>query len=91
MAWLLYGAGFRLLEALRLRVKDLEFGGNQLTVRSGKGRKDRVTVLPMRLRDPLRLHLRSVKVLHASDVRDGFGSVYLPNALHLKYPNAPRA
>jgi integron integrase len=91
VAGLLYGAGLRLMEALRLRVKDLGFGENQLVVRDGKGQKDRVTVLPARSASSLRLHLRSVRLTHESDLRAGYGSVYLPYALSTKYPAAARA
>lgn len=91
VAGLLYGAGLRLMEALRLRVKDLGFGESQLVVRDGKGQKDRVTVLPGRLAAPLRFHLRSVRLTHESDLRAGHGSVYLPYALSTKYPAAARA
>lgn len=87
---LLYGAGLRLLECLRLRVKDIDFGYNQIVVRDGKGAKDRVTVLPSIVREPLQHHLVKVKALHELDLREGFGAVYLPDALARKYPNAPR-
>lgn len=85
---LLYGAGLRLMECLRLRVKDLEFHRRQVIVRDGKGGKDRVTILPESLIDDLRLQLRRAKVLHESDLRDGFGEVSLPYALARKYPRA---
>ena len=88
VATLLYGAGLRLNEALRLRVKDLDFSFHQITVRSGKGDKDRVTVLPALLEEPLQHHLRQVRRLHESDFARGLGRVYLPNALAQKYPNA---
>jgi integron integrase len=88
VAQLLYGAGLRLSEALRLRVKDLDLDRRQILVRDGKGQKDRRTVLPERTRTPLRRHLRKVKVLHEDDLADGYGAVYLPNALARKYPNA---
>lgn len=87
---LLYGAGLRLLECLRLRIKDIDFGYNQIVVRDGKGAKDRITVLPGIVREPLRHHLVKVKALHELDLREGFGQVYLPDALARKYPNAPR-
>ena len=90
MANLLYGSGLRLMECVRLRVKDLDFGYGQITVRDGKGGKDRVTMLPDSLREPLERHLRKVKVLHEDDLAEGFGSVYLPHALERKYPNAHR-
>ncbi len=91
MGWLLYGAGLRLMECVRLRVKDVDFAYRQLTVRDGKGQKDRVTLLPDRLHAPLRLHLAKVKALHDQDLAQGYGSVFLPFALERKYPEAPRA
>jgi integron integrase len=90
MASLLYGGGLRLMECLRLRVKDIELASGQLYVRHGKGAKDRATLLPQSLREPLREHLVRVAGLHATDVAAGAGFVELPGALHLKYPNAPR-
>lgn len=90
MASLLYGAGLRLMECVRLRVKDLDFGLNQITVRDGKGGKDRVTVLPSSLIPSLERHLLRVKALHESDLKQGFGQVYLPHALAQKYRNASR-
>jgi integron integrase len=91
MAELLYGAGLRLLECIRLRVKDVDFAYGQITVRDGKGMRDRVTILPERLRQPLQEHLRRVRVLHQRDLQNGAGRVYLPFALRRKYPNAERA
>jgi integron integrase len=91
MAGLLYGSGLRLLECLRLRIKDLQMNPAQITVRDGKGSKDRITVLPERLINPLRLHLRAVRRLHEADLRDGFGEAYIPEALARKYPSAPRS
>ena len=88
MANLLYGAGLRLGECLQLRVKDIDFEYNQITVRDSKGNKDRITVLPQIVKQPLREHLKTVKKLHEKDLKDGFGSVYLPYALERKYPNA---
>lgn len=90
MADLLYGAGLRLLECVRLRVKDLDFEMRQITVRDGKGEKDRVTMLPQSVLEPLRAHLEKVKVLHAHDLEEGFGEVYLPYALDRKFPDASR-
>lgn len=90
MASLLYGAGLRLIECLKLRVKDIEFGYNQIIVRDGKGQKDRVTVLPKSLKEPLRRHLEEVKKLHEADLKQGHGVVDLPGALARKYPNAGR-
>lgn len=90
MASLLYGSGLRLTECLRLRVKDVDFAYRQITVRDGKGGKDRVTVLPNTLVAPLQGHLVRVRSLHAQDLLDGFGAVHLPSALARKYPNAAR-
>lgn len=90
MARVLYGTGLRLLECLRLRVMDIDFGRNQIVVRGGKGDKDRVTVLPEALRVPLQEHLKRVKLLWEADVREGFGEVYLPEALARKYSKAAR-
>ena len=90
VAQLLYGSGLRLLEALRLRVKDLDFAQHQIIVRDGKGFKDRVTILPESLIPALQEHLARVKLLHENDLAQGFGSVYLPYALERKYPNAHR-
>jgi len=85
---LLYGTGMRLMECLRLRVKDVDFARNQIVVREGKGDKDRMTMLPDRLKAELQTHLERVKLLHETDVADGFGRVHLPHALARKYPNA---
>jgi len=90
LASLLYGAGMRLMEALRLRVKDIEFERMEIVVREGKGSKDRVTMLPVSAVDALKLHLKRVKALHESDLAEGYGKVYLPFALAKKYPNAAR-
>lgn len=90
IAGLLYGSGLRLMEALRLRVKDLDFGYMEILVRDGKGEKDRRTILPRPLVEPLRQQLNMVKVLHGQDLLEGFGDVYLPYALARKYPNAAR-
>jgi integron integrase len=87
---LLYGSGLRLTEALRLRVKDIEFETGQIIVRDGKGAKDRVTILPQGLCEDLRQHLRHVKLLHEDDLARGFGSVLLPYALKLKYPDVDK-
>jgi integron integrase len=87
---LLYGTGMRLLEGLRLRVKDVEFTRREIIIREGKGNKDRVTVLPENLILPLKAHLEKVKALHERDLEAGFGEVYLPDALAVKYPNAAR-
>jgi integron integrase len=90
VAKLLYGSGLRLLEGLRLRVQDLDFQMRQLTVRDGKGAKDRFTVLPESLIAPLQAHLAQVQLRHQEDLREGYGTVYLPGALDRKYPNAAR-
>lgn len=88
IADLIYGSGLRSLEALRLRAKDIDFGYGRIIVRDGKGLKDRVTMLPGRLRRPLREHLVHVKAMHERDVALGFGEVYLPDALERKYARA---
>jgi len=91
MAQLLYGSGLRLMECLRLRIKDVDFGYNRITVRDGKGLHERIALLPQQLRRPLRAHLERIKELHRQDVARGGGRVYLPFALKRKYPNAERA
>ncbi len=91
VATLLYGTGMRLLECLRLRVKDIDFARNQILVRDGKGMKDRLTMLPATFRAPLQRHLAAVRALHEADLREGFGAVYLPDALARKYPAAATA
>ena len=88
LAWLLYGTGMRVSEALQLRVLDIDFGYRQIVIRSGKGNKDRVTVLPESLVKPLQRQLEYARSLHESDLAEGFGSVYLPFALERKFPNA---
>jgi integron integrase len=90
MARLIYGSGLRLMECVRLRVKDVEFTRREIIVREGKGAKDRVTMLPEALIAPLQVQTERVKALHTQDLNDGFGEVYLPYALARKYPNAPR-
>jgi integron integrase len=90
MASLLYGSGLRLMEAIRLRVKDVDFSTSEIIVREGKGNKDRVTVLPKPVIYPLEQHLSRVKSIHEMDIREGYGRVYLPFALARKYPNANR-
>ena len=87
-AKLLYGAGMRLIECLRMRVQDLDFDYDHITIRNGKGAKDRVTILPEPIKSHLLLHLKRVKLLHEEDVLNGFGTVHLPYALAKKYPNA---
>jgi integron integrase len=91
MAGLLYGSGLRLMECVRLRVKDLDFGYARITVRDGKGARDRVTMLPVNLAAPLERHLIKVKAQHEQDLEDGFGEVYLPDALERKYRRAGRS
>ncbi len=90
MASLLYGSGLRLMECVRLRVKDVDFHYRQLVVRDGKGQKDRATMLPSRVIEPLKQHLDRVKAIHEQDLREGLGAVYLPFALDKKYPNAAK-
>ena len=90
MAALLYGAGLRLLECLQLRIKDVDFGANQILVRGAKGNKDRVTLLPAVVRPVVARHLERVRAQHQRDVAIGAGYVELPEALALKYPNASR-
>ncbi len=90
MASLLYGSGLRLMECLRLRVKDLELTRRELIVRDGKGSKDRITLLPDKLIQPLQIQLERVKALHQQDLQQGCGAVYLPDTLEREYPNANR-
>ena len=90
IASLLYGAGLRIMEGLRLRVKDVEFSRKEILVRDGKGFKDRVTMLPAALAAPLAEHLKRVKALHEQDLAAGRGAVHLPYALERKYPGAAR-
>ena len=78
------------MECLRLRVQDVDFGRNGIIVRDGKGVKDRITMLPELLKEPLRQHIVKVKSVHESDIKDGWGYVQMPCALDRKYPNAPR-
>lgn len=91
IAQLLYGTGMRLLEALRVRVKDVEFARREIVVREGKGNKDRVTVLPENLIAPLHAQLQKARALHEKDLAAGFGCVYLPHALAVKYPQADQS
>jgi integrase len=87
---LLYGTVMRVMECLRLRVKDLEFERGRIVVREGKGDKDRLTPLPEGLKAELKTHLERVKLLHEKDLAEGFGRVWLPHALARKFPNADR-
>ena len=87
---LLYGSGLRIMEAVRLRVKDVDFQMKQVTVRSGKGDKDRFTTLPVSLIPPLENQMRKARVLHEQDLAQGYGAVYLPYALARKYPSAAK-
>jgi integron integrase len=89
MAALMYGAGLRLMECLRLRVQDIDFERHEIMVRDGKGAKDRRTMLPASLKNPLQDQLRKVKAIHEQDLADGWGRVQMPDALDRKYPNAP--
>lgn len=86
---LLYGTGMRLMEVLRLRVKDVDFARQEILIRDGKGMKDRVTMLPKRLAEPLRRHLAVVRAIHNVELEQGRGDVWLPFALARKYPKAP--
>ena len=90
MTMLLYGAGLRLMECLRLRVKDIYFTTNQILIRDGKGQKDRVTMLPASAREPLRQHLQEVKTQHQKDLENHYAGTSLPYALERKYPNASK-
>ncbi len=90
MGHLLYGAGLRLMECLRLRIKDIDFTANQIIVREGKGNKDRITMLPLTIKTALREHLEQVHELHRRDLACGFGNVALPDALERKYPHAAK-
>ena len=86
----LYGSGLRITECLRLRIQDIDFAMRAVTVRSGKGSKDRITTLPVSLINPLKEHLECVKLTHTQDLKNGYGEVYLPNALARKYPHAAK-
>jgi integron integrase len=90
MASRLYGAGRRLLECLRLRVKDTDCSSHQILVREGKGKKDRRTMLPAAVKEPLAVHLEQIRHLHQRDLAQGFGRVYVPAALQRKSPHANR-
>ena len=88
MAQLLYGSCIRLLECIRLRVKDIDFASNLLIVRSGKGEKDRTTILPDKIKESLESHLQRIKRMHDQDLTKGYEGTTLPDALEKKYPNA---
>ena len=90
IAYLMYGAGMRLMECLRLRVQDVDFNLNQIIVRDGKGNKDRVTMFPASVKKPLAEHLSNIKKIHEADLAKGFGRVLMPDALVRKYPNASK-
>ena len=90
MAKLLYGGGLRLLECIRLRIRDVDFGQNLIFVRGSKGGKDRTSLLPRNPREELQAHIEAVKALHHRDLEEGFGEVYIPEALARKYPKAAR-
>ena len=87
---LLYGSGLRIMEAARLRVQDIDYNFKQITVRSSKGAKDRITTFPISVIPLLQNHLAKVRVIHNRDLDQGYGEVYMPNALARKYPNAPK-
>ena len=91
VASLLYGTGMRLMEGLRLRVKDIDFERREIVIREGKGSKDRVTVLPENLIEPLQQRLRKTQQVHQADLDAGYGEVHMPDALHAKYPKAGRS
>lgn len=88
MAMLLYGAGLRLMECLYLRVQELDFSANQITVRDGKGDRDSITLLPQAAKGPLQEQLKRVRAIHERNLHEGWGRAYLPDALARKYPNA---
>lgn len=90
IASLLYGSGLRIMEAVRLRVKDVDFGRKEITVRDGKGEQDRLTMMPQSLAAALEAQIEAVRQLHQHDLKGGFGEVYLPDALAKKYPNAAK-
>lgn len=90
VALILYGSGLRLMECCRLRVQDIDFGYRQILVRDGKGRNDRVTLLPEHVIGPLQAHMEKIRDLHEADLSQGHGSVYLPYALERKYPGADK-
>jgi len=91
MARIMYGGGLRLMELLRLRVQDIDFDNGYLTIRAGKGDKDRTTLLPVSVREALQIHLQRVRSMFEKDLQAGHANVWLPGALAKKYPNAPQA
>ena len=91
MAKLIYGSGLRLMECIRLRVQDIDFGQNLIFVRGGKGGKDRTTILPKNIHEEILKQITAVKSLHHQELEEGFGEVYIPEALSRKYPNASKA
>jgi len=91
MAQIMYGGGLRLIELLRLRVQDIDFGNGYLTIHAGKGDKDRTTLLPVSLCDELNAHLQGVRELFAKDLKEGNANVWLPGALAKKYPKASQS
>ncbi len=91
MAKLIYGSGMRLMECIRLRVQDIDFGQNLIFVRGGKGGKDRTTILPRNLHDEMLKQIAAVKSLHHKELEEGFGEVYIPEALDRKYPKASKS
>jgi integron integrase len=90
MVQLLFGSGLRLMECLRLRIKDIDFSHRQIIVRDGKGENDRAVPLPQSIVFDLKMHIEKVKALHEQDLQEGYGEVHLPYALERKYPNASR-
>lgn len=90
MAGLLYGSGMRLMECVRMRVQDVDFGYRQIVIRNGKGKKDRVVPLPQRYIEPIKAHIEKARLIHQKDLADGFGEVYLPDALSRKFKNAAK-
>ena len=90
MTQIMYGSGLRLMEVLRLRIKDLDFANHQILIRDGKGESDRITPFPDSLLEPLRLHVNKIRIMHQQDLSQGFGTVFLPYAIEQKYPNANR-
>lgn len=91
IATLLYGTGMRLMEVLRLRIKDLDFGRNMVSIIDGKGKKDRLSMIPQKIKPLLVKHSEHVKMIHSDDLNKGFGSVHIPNALIKKYPNVDKS